>query len=304
MDERLLFWTFYLVLAVMIFLTLYSYLQDVSQNRIYNENFLARDIALFIDTIYVAPGDVSAQYPIAKREYDTAIGKFEKGYYVRVKYVDGSYYSEYPYAENLYSGQLKSLLGEGYGVDSINFKKYDEGFILEENYGVNTKLDSFELQRIKQANFIWPLDEKVVTSCFGDREVDEGSKYHQAIDLRASKGTNVKAIGVGTVKKIIPALGQVTVDFGNGITYSYLHLDSWTVKEKDIIKQGQIIGKSGDRGTKQPHLHLQVTIDNNYVDPLLFYDLKDVSFSEKSNCYYNIKNYPEYTKYIQENKVA
>ncbi|MFH0936361.1 MAG: M23 family metallopeptidase [Candidatus Woesearchaeota archaeon] len=302
--EWLFFWTFYLVLVILIFLTLYSYLQDVSQNRIYNENFLARDVALFIDTIYDAPGDVSASYPITKQEYDSAIGKFKDGYYVKVKYIDGSFYSEYPYAENLYSGQLKALLGEGYGINAIDFNKYENGFILQGDQGVNVKLDSFELQRIQQANFIWPLDKKVVTSCFGFREVNEGSKYHKAIDLRASKGTSVKAIKDGIVKQIIPNIGEITIDAGNGIIYSYIHLDSWSVKEKDKITKGQIIGKSGDSGTNQEHLHLEIIMDGNYVDPLKFYDLKDISFSRSSNCYYNVKNYPEYTKYIQENAVA
>ena len=304
MDERLFFWTFYLVLVIFIFLTLYSYLNDVSQNRVYNENFLARDVALFIDTIYDAPGNVYAQYPIQNKEYDFALGKFKDGYYVKVKYVDGSFYSEYPYAENLYSGQLKAVLGEGYGVNAIDFNKYDKGFILQEDQGVNIKLDSFELQRIQQSNFIWPLDQKIVTSCFGFREIDEGSKYHKAVDIRASKGTNVKAIGDSIVKQIIPYLGQVTIDAGNGIVYSYLHLDSWNIKEKDKVNKGQIIGKSGDRGTNQAHLHLEIVMDGNYVDPLKFYDLKDISFSKSSNCYYNVKNYPEYAKYIQENAVA
>ncbi len=302
--EWLFFWTFYLVLVILIFLTLYSYLQDVSQNRIYNENFLARDIALFIDTIYDAPGDVSASYPITKQEYDSAIGKFKDGYYVKVKYIDGSFYSEYSYAENLYSGQLKALLGEGYGVNAIDFNKYENGFILQGNQGVNVKLDSFELQRIQQANFIWPLDKKIVTSCFGFREVNEGSKYHKAIDLRASKGTGVKAIKEGIIKQIIPSIGEITIDAGNGIIYSYIHLDSWSVKEKDKVTKGQIIGKSGDRGTTQEHLHLEIIMDGNYVDPLKFYDLKDISFSNSSNCVYNVKNYPEYAKYIQENAVA
>ena len=305
MDERLFFWTFYLVIAFIIFLTLEAHLRDVSQNRVYNENFLARDVALFIDTIYDAPGNVYAQYPIQKKEYDFAIGKFKEGYYAKVKYVDGSFYSEYPYAENLYSGQAKATIGEGYGTEVIDFNKYEEGFILEEDYGVNTKLDSFELQRIQQAKFIWPVDEKVVTSCFGERNVVVGSSDHKGIDIRAKMGTSVKAIGDGVVKKTVPALGQITIDYGNGIVYSYFHMSLINVKENDKVKQGQIVGKSGDTGAKgQPHLHLKITVDNNYVDPLVFYDLNDISFSRGSNCYYNIKNYPQYAKYIQEHNVA
>ena len=50
---------------------------------------------------------------------------------------------------------------------------------------------------------------------------------------------------------------------------TYCHLSERLVSEGDSVRQGQIIGRSGSTGwVTGPHLHLEVQMDGEYVDPL------------------------------------
>ena len=50
---------------------------------------------------------------------------------------------------------------------------------------------------------------------------------------------------------------------------TYSHLSERLVSEGDSVRQGQIIGRSGATGwVTAPHLHLDVQVNGEYVDPL------------------------------------
>ena len=52
-----------LLLAIVIFLILASYVDRASEETTFEKNFLARDIALLIDALYASPGNVNLEYP-------------------------------------------------------------------------------------------------------------------------------------------------------------------------------------------------------------------------------------------------
>ena len=59
------------------------------------------------------------------------------------------------------------------------------------------------------------------------------------------------------------------------IISSYQSLSEVLVKEGDKITQGTIIGKSGTSNLEKDlgsHLHFELTIDSNTVDPEEYYD--------------------------------
>jgi murein DD-endopeptidase len=107
---------------------------------------------------------------------------------------------------------------------------------------------------------------------------------HRGIDYSVPKGTPLKAVGRGTIVRIYEtkSLGHVVelrtlvVFEGRWITriFAYCHLDKTEVKVGQVVKQGDIIGHSGNSGASSgPHLHLMAGITENLAsmpveDPL------------------------------------
>ena len=67
----------------------------------------------------------------------------------------------------------------------------------------------------------------------------------------------------------------VQIRYGNDIIGVYQSLGEVAVKENDTVKQGQIIGKSGNSNISKDlnsHLHFELIIKGQLVDPELYYD--------------------------------
>ncbi len=57
-----------IILATIIFIALLSYVQGVASDSLFEQNFLARDVGLLIDSVYAAPGDLSKTYDVSIAE--------------------------------------------------------------------------------------------------------------------------------------------------------------------------------------------------------------------------------------------
>lgn len=95
---------------------------------------------------------------------------------------------------------------------------------------------------------------------------------HNAIDFAAKKGTDVFATAAGKVVSMglkKESHGRyILIDHGNGFSTFYTHLDMQIVKEGDIVKRGQVIGKVGNTGLSTgSHLHYEVLLNGVNVDP-------------------------------------
>lgn len=102
------------------------------------------------------------------------------------------------------------------------------------------------------------------------------SNFHKGIDFRADEGTPVYAAADGVV--IVPV--DVDTGYGKNVTVShyanvntfYAHLSKVIVNEGDEVKQGDIIGYVGSTGASTgPHLHFELCIDGEYVDPIDYF---------------------------------
>ncbi len=62
-----------LILAAFVFLALLVYVRDVAGNYRFEQNFLARDIALVVDSAYAAPGNLEVSYDTARKEHNTIL---------------------------------------------------------------------------------------------------------------------------------------------------------------------------------------------------------------------------------------
>jgi murein DD-endopeptidase MepM/ murein hydrolase activator NlpD len=116
------------------------------------------------------------------------------------------------------------------------------------------------------SGFIWPVS-GVVTSGFGWR----WGRMHQGIDISAPAGTTIRAVAAGTVIYAgwMGGYGNLTVvDHGNGLATAYAHQSAIYVGGGSV-SQGTAIGAVGCTGScTGNHLHFEVRINGNAVDPM------------------------------------
>ncbi len=115
-----------------------------------------------------------------------------------------------------------------------------------------------------------------ITSYVGPR----WGRTHNGIDIVAHdgpcKGDPAYAAADGVVVRADKYGGYgncVIVDHGNGIQTLYAHFTSISVKVGDVVKAGDEVGKIGSTGNSTgPHLHFEVRVDGEIVNPLIFVD--------------------------------
>jgi murein DD-endopeptidase MepM/ murein hydrolase activator NlpD len=121
-----------------------------------------------------------------------------------------------------------------------------------------------------------PLRYGRITSWFGTRIHPKlgFSRFHSGIDLAATVGTKVYATAAGKVIFAGYKSGYgITVILEHKYIYKtvYGHNSKLLVKKGQQVKKGQVICLSGNTGTSTgPHLHYEVRINNQPVNPIMF----------------------------------
>jgi murein DD-endopeptidase MepM/ murein hydrolase activator NlpD len=119
------------------------------------------------------------------------------------------------------------------------------------------------------AGLIWPCD-GVVVSGFGLR----WGRMHEGIDIGCAYGTPNRAAASGTViySGWLGGYGNlVVVDHGNGLSTAYAHASSLLVSVGQTVSQGETVSLVGSTGNSSgPHLHFEVRVNGQAVDPLLY----------------------------------
>jgi murein DD-endopeptidase MepM/ murein hydrolase activator NlpD len=114
---------------------------------------------------------------------------------------------------------------------------------------------------------IWPVNGPV-TSPFGYR----WGRLHAGIDIGVGYGTPIHAAATGRVVLAgwTGGYGNYTcIDHGGGLATCYAHQSSYAVSAGAQVSQGQVIGYVGSTGHSfGAHLHFEVRINGNPVDPL------------------------------------
>jgi murein DD-endopeptidase MepM/ murein hydrolase activator NlpD len=115
--------------------------------------------------------------------------------------------------------------------------------------------------------FIWPVN-GTFTSPFGMR----WGRLHAGIDIAAPTGTALRAADGGVVQIAgwTGGYGNYTcIGHGGGISTCYAHQNSMGVSVGQNVSQGQVIGTVGNTGNSTgPHLHFEVRINGQPVDPM------------------------------------
>jgi murein DD-endopeptidase MepM/ murein hydrolase activator NlpD len=117
------------------------------------------------------------------------------------------------------------------------------------------------------SGMIWPVAGPV-TSPFGWR----WGRMHEGIDIGVAYGTPIHAAASGTIIYCgwESGYGNLTViDHGGNLATAYGHQSSIAVSCGQHVNQGDVIGYVGSTGhSTGPHLHFEVRVDGNPVDPL------------------------------------
>lgn len=123
-----------------------------------------------------------------------------------------------------------------------------------------------------------PVDYPYLTSSFGWRRnpVTGRHSMHEGLDFSAPRGTPIYAAsgGVVTESRYHPGYGKlVEINHGNGLVTRYAHASSINVKLGQVVAKGEMIARVGSTGRSTgPHLHFEVRMADQPLDPRLFLD--------------------------------
>ncbi|MCU1692731.1 MAG: Peptidase, partial [Frankiales bacterium] len=125
--------------------------------------------------------------------------------------------------------------------------------------------------------WVWPADGPL-TSHFGWRRhpIFGDMRFHAGIDIGAAYGSPTHAADDGVVTYAGPASGYGTLVLishgtrgGRDVTTGYAHQSALLVGVGDHVARGQQVGRVGNEGNSTgPHLHFEVRLDGDPVDPL------------------------------------
>ncbi|MFG1481025.1 M23 family metallopeptidase [Xanthobacter sp. V4C-4] len=121
-----------------------------------------------------------------------------------------------------------------------------------------------------------PLSGGVMRSPFGYRRhpILGYSKLHTGVDWSDAIGTPIYAAGNGNIiyANWKSGYGKHTeIQHANGYVTTYSHQSGFArgIREGMTVRQGQLIGYIGSTGLSTgPHLHYEVKINGNFVDPM------------------------------------
>jgi murein DD-endopeptidase MepM/ murein hydrolase activator NlpD len=132
--------------------------------------------------------------------------------------------------------------------------------------------------RLWHSGFVQPVNGKR-TGIFGSVRIMNGQPRnpHNGEDIGAPFGSDVAATNDGVVRLTVDHVFSgrgIFVDHGLGFYSMYFHLSEILVRDGDLVKAGQIIGKVGATGRATgPHLHWGAKLNGARVDPYALLDL-------------------------------
>lgn len=142
-----------------------------------------------------------------------------------------------------------------------------------------TMLDTVLSHRLgNQARFptTHPVDVSYPTSSFGWRRhpITGRHKLHEGMDFSAPTGTPILAAsgGIVTEARYVTGYGKlIEISHGDGLVTRYAHASSLVAGLGDVVEKGQLIARVGATGrTTGAHLHFEVRLENQPLDPMLF----------------------------------
>lgn len=183
--------------------------------------------------------------------------------------------NRYEQLEQMENGQL--IIETSKKLDALAQKAYIQSRSFDEIIALAQRKE--ELVRCVPA--IMPISDRNLTrmaSSFGMRmhPFYKVLKMHTGMDFTAPTGTEIYATGDGEVCRVERQQRgyglNVIINHGFGYKSLYAHMSKIDVRVGQKVKRGQVIGLVGNTGTSvAPHLHYEVRINDQPVDPVNYY---------------------------------
>ena len=147
------------------------------------------------------------------------------------------------------------------------------GKFLTENEKIELKQENNTEETTNLRRISLPVSGRL-TSAFGLRidPIDGKLRHHNGVDIAVAEGTEIKPVLAGRVIYSGKTTGYgnfVIIEHENGIQTVYAHNSKNLVNDGDTVTENTVIALSGSTGrTTGPHLHFEVRINGEPVDPL------------------------------------
>ncbi len=134
-----------------------------------------------------------------------------------------------------------------------------------------------------------PVQNFRISSPFGEREhpILGGIRMHEGVDLAVPTGTPIYAPADGVVEmaRRFGSYGNfIKIEHGGEMETRYGHLSAFNVTEGEHVHKGEVIGYVGATGRATgPHLHYEVRIDGDAVNPMPYLSLGNVAVQVDPN---------------------
>jgi murein DD-endopeptidase MepM/ murein hydrolase activator NlpD len=156
-------------------------------------------------------------------------------------------------------------------VDKMSFRSHS----LQKDLNVLERKFAAQSRELSSTPSIAPV-RGILTDGFGGRSDPFTGEpgQHNAIDISSAVGQPVRSPADGIVVKAEWANGYGNVIFishGYGYSTRYGHLKNFAVRPGQRVRRGDVIGHVGSTGCSTgPHLHYEVRLNNNPVNPLAY----------------------------------
>ena len=224
-----------------------------------NPDIESDDDIYYDDRLNVTVPKAAVQILVEKQE------TYEEEYNAEVVYEDDN---------SMYIGETEvvqeGVPGKHIVTDLVTYKGDTETDReqLEENVQVAAVAQIVKRGTKSKPTYMFPVTNWNVTSNFGYR----WGRLHAGTDVGVPIGTTVRASrgGQAITAGWVGGYGNcVIIDHGDGVATRYGHLSEVTVSVGQYVDQGEQIALSGNTGRSTgPHLHFEIRINGEAVDPL------------------------------------
>lgn len=220
----------------------------------------------FLERLRQVPNPVSANIDLPLKSQVGGIGPLSKADYEAVLRT-GAKPQNMNVAGRVNPGSL--ALGQLFSeLESVRDQSSEQ---IDELTQLLTEVHQYR-QKIDQTPTFTPVDGRL-TSSFGYRQspVSQGFAMHKGLDIAAPLGSPIRAAAAGVVTKVgrAPDYGKfVQIAHSKNLITVYAHAQQIYVRAGDNVHKGQKIASVGMTGrTTGPHLHFEVRIGNQRVNP-------------------------------------
>lgn len=154
-------------------------------------------------------------------------------------------------------------------IDKMSFRSHS----LNKDLGVLEQKFTAQSRLLSSTPSIAPV-RGILTDGFGGRSdpFTGEAGQHNAVDISSAAGAPIRSPADGIVVKAEWANGYgqvIYLSHGYGYSTRYGHLSKIGVRAGQRVKRGDVIGNVGSTGRSTgPHLHYEVRVNNNPVNPL------------------------------------